>query len=673
LEEKITYGRGLTLRVWILTFIMAAIQITTTQLNHTMTNVWMFPSGILPLAPVLIIFFFHNILPSKWKFSREELTILIVISFLNANAFYLVGGYISPYGGIQLLPGQSPVSAAYIKSTSPYKDVFAAFIPDWMAPSSNLNVVINGGILDWGAWIPSIAFWSLLWITFILFGTFISFSLRKPFVIRDRLSFPMSMCTYPLLDYQIEKDGGKRVKILNFSRPEAKAFWIGGAIGAILGLTDILNYFLPAIPASWEYAGNHIDLTGVFQQYLPGAYGNTWLWWMDVPIYAFAPLEITLTCVISYIVILIIYPAFIVRLGVVSYVPGVEETADVQYGLVEGPFKFIYWRDYGLMFGIGLWVAWHYRKHFVNIFRNITAQTSEPMEDDISYRFIGLGMIILWILLLIFWTIAGVPPFVAFVGLILLVIYILANCRVCADTYIDDTQLGAVRGFLYDVGYATGLWGSAPYVNEAIFKTMYMSSMFSGISWSGFYPQMQSHIWKIGYETKTNTKDILKVIIVIAIFSVIFSIIFGLWWWSKCGGVTASPGWPAYSDRAADAELYTLTSGHTLTALERVWYALTGVIFVFVCFYLRGKFRWFIIHPAGVWTALASPMCHLWPPLIGFIYKLVILRVGGTRLWERVGIPFMLGFIALQTLGMFFVLAWYGFFSQALPAALSYL
>jgi len=673
MEKEVAFRKGLTPRTWVLVFITIVVQLVTTQLNHTMGNVWMYPGGLFPLTPALIIFFFHNILPGRWKLTKEELTIIVLVSFFNAQGFWMAGGYLSPYGGTAIMPGSGLISSAYIKSMSPYKESFAAFIPDWLAPSGNLDAVITGGALDWATWATPILFWSMIWIVYLLLGLMISFSLRRPFVETERLIFPLTVATYSLFDYQMEKEPGhKRVKMLDFGTAYAKAFWIGGSVGIIMGLTDVLNYFVPTIPASWEYAGNHVDLSGFFQQYAPGAWGNQWFWWIDFGVYAFVSLDILLTALIFNVLILMVYPALAVRLGWVSYVPGVENYSADQYGSVEGPFKFNYWITYGLMFGIGLWVAWNHRRHFINILQNAFGQATGPKEEDgVSYRFVGLGMSILWIVLLILWTAVGVPPVTAFVGLVLLVLYTLASSRVQAEMHIDDAQLYSVRGWLYDTGYATGSWGAAPVVSGELFKTMYVSSALTGISWSGLSPSLQLHGWKVGYETKTDPKEIMKALIVTAIVSIIFAHVFNLWWWSKAGGVTTSPGWTSYSDRAADSELYTLNTGHTLTAFERVWYAVTGTIFVFACFILRGRFPWFFINPVGVWTAVIGPCCHTWPMLGGLIYKYVIMKIGGTRLWQRVGVPAVVGFITTQTIGMFFFLAWIGFFQVSLPAAMA--
>jgi len=673
MEKEKPLAKGLYPRTWIIILLAITIQVITTQVQATMTNYWLFPSGLLPLAPTLLIFFFHNILPEKLRLRKQELALLIGVSFFNANAFYLLGGYISPYGGAQLLPGIGPAAAAFMKYASPYKESFGAFIPDWMAPSQNLNAIFEGVPIDWGAWTPSILFYFAVWMAFALFGLFLALSLRKPFIKTERLIFPIAAATYPLLDLQMEKEPGhKRVKILDFSTAYAKAFWIGGAVGLIIGASDVLNYFIPAIPPSSEFAGNHIDLTGLFQQYLPGAFGNTWLWWVDIPIYVLCPLDVTLTCIIFNIGILMIYPAIAVRLGWVSYVPGVEQ-GTAQYGNVEGPFKFNYWGTYGLMFGIGVWVAWNYREHFLNILRNAFGSATGPKEEDgVPYRFVGIGLIATWILMLIIWMAVGVPVAVSLTAVVLFVLFELANTKTRADAYIEHVQLPDARGWLYDVGYGTGSWGQAPVLDGALFKSMYFSSAsVINSTWTGHHSSYQIMIFKITDEANTDPKDVIKTMIVTSIFTFFVATLFGMWWWTRIGGINTNPGYDMWTEQASGAQTYTLNPGHTLTAMERVTYAISGIIVVFGCFFLRARFPWFFIHPVGIWTALLS-CCHLWPPVMGFIYKYTIMKIGGTRLWERVGIPGIIGFTVIQNLGMFFILAWIGFWTQALPAAMTY-
>lgn len=70
-----------------------------------------------------------------------------------------------------------------------------------------------------------------------------------------------------------------------------------------------------------------------------------------------------------------------------------------------------------------------------------------------------------------------------------------------------------------------------------------------------------------------------------------------------------------------------------------------GTVFVGVLIFLRMQFVWWPIEPIGV--ILAGSTVTGWfmfiPLIVAWAVKMIVLRVGGTRLYEKVVLPFSVG------------------------------
>lgn len=75
---------------------------------------------------------------------------------------------------------------------------------------------------------------------------------------------------------------------------------------------------------------------------------------------------------------------------------------------------------------------------------------------------------------------------------------------------------------------------------------------------------------------------------------------------------------------------------------------IVGMIIVGGLYYLHSRFVWFPLEPVG-WILGTSYMSMLWgiwfPFLIAWIIKTLVLRYGGTKVYENLGIPIAAGFI----------------------------
>ena len=113
-------------------------------------------------------------------------------------------------------------------------------------------------------------------------------------------------------------------------------------------------------------------------------------------------------------------------------------------------------------------------------------------------------------------------------------------------------------------------------------------------------------------------------------------------------------GWPSTftSQTAAaiagyDPQLFTKGTWAFGTSPARYQELIVGIIVAVAVTVLRFKFLWFPVDPIGlIIGAHANWTLMFWfTGLLAFVAKYVVLRIGGTKLYEEKGIPIALGLI----------------------------
>jgi len=92
-----------------------------------------------------------------------------------------------------------------------------------------------------------------------------------------------------------------------------------------------------------------------------------------------------------------------------------------------------------------------------------------------------------------------------------------------------------------------------------------------------------------------------------------------------------TPGMPVYQGQASEM---------------RVWPELTvGIIISAVVTILRFQFTWFPIHPIGLilGSTLGWGLAYWFAAIVGYIARVLVLRIGGPELYEKKGVPLAIG------------------------------
>ena len=661
MQEPLEYRRGLTLRVLAIIVVMVPVTFIFNMLLSGLTAWWVH-AGMLPPSVMYIILINELLgrLNPKLKLSRSELAVLL-------TAFFALGGYsYTMYGelkfGINIVSTYFNImSAVQALSVAPARTFWLDKYPPFWAPPPEVVELAWKGLkpgqyIDWGAWILSITFWTLYFITWSVWSYMLAFMLRKQMIEVEKLPFAMVLPTaYPIV-WSTEPQGSPH-NLFYFKSRLAKMFWAAFILGFIGTLPDLLVYFLPFIPPSTEWSTHTVNLNAFTRNILPGASFVGYIIIPRVAVFLLLPLDFLLSGVVAWFIMNVIYPWIGVATGILPYTPGVENNP-WNYGQSVGPIRAIYATNTGIILGIGLYTLYVAWPHIKTIFSSISGKTIE--EQGVSYRFVATTFIALTILFILLFTIAGAPLVIVLPLLLFYLIMEMGNIYTMGYyPYLNDPMHFTVP-FSYYTGLGLGLWGPGiPNPSPVAARTIGMSSCLN-IRYISYNGRLLCGGFKIGDMARTQARDILLTMIIVAVLS----------------GIVAIPGtiWLAHRYGAQNLSLsiggistwYVASPGPYPLDIF-LSHSVGGAAITLLLYYLRMRFPGLMINPAGMAFALFSPTWYGFPNmLVALVIKWLILKAGGTKIWEEQAVPAIIGFTCGY--GFTYVLIqWLAFFTKALP------
>jgi len=677
-ETEITEVRSvLSPKIWVWVGITIIFSFIINKWLMDLTEWWLYP-GWFPLPYMIYIILFNVILSrvsNKFRLSKQELVCIMAASHLAAGCIYLQTGRI--FWNIASTPTYSQYMPIYSMMMEPMATGWADAIPTFWTPKD--PAVLNGiwygsKVIDWGPWTVPIIYWMVFFLLWSYAGFLWGFFLRKPLVVEEKLPYPMFINAAYIANWLDPSPRG-RSQLFDFSITRIKIFWISFTIGLLLITTDVLSFLIPAIPPSAEWGARTINLNPIYQQILPGAYGtnNVGIGMIFMGGIAFlCSMETLATFVIFGFVVPVIYQALIVRLGIVPYTPGWEGGS--QYMWEYGPFRYTAFAVWGMIAGVGCWLIYSNRAHFMQIFKcALGKQTEGPTEEEgVSYRWVGRGAIAITLIWIAFFIATGIPPIVSLWIIGSWIIVMFGNVRLVGDLF-DTVCYGFWYGSVWDVGYATGSWGMYPSVEIANVRSQFITHALGdwGPRMSSFSMSYSHGLWKVAYETKTRAKDIMLVFLVSAVLAALIGHTWSIWWMHIMGGFTRLGPIGYYEWAVGWTQQFTIAAPvgiHGDTALR--WpYIVTGIVTVFAIQFLRMKFPWFFLNPVAIVVPLLFPWMWI-GYLVPFLAKFVVLRVGGAKLYNDVGVPIVVGGVVgygLAKVIVDFIVFW----TRAVPAGLA--
>jgi hypothetical protein len=162
--------------------------------------------------------------------------------------------------------------------------------------------------------------------------------------------------------------------------------------------------------------------------------------------------------------------------------------------------------------------------------------------------------------------------------------------------------------------------------------------------------------YRVGLDMGVHPRDITRLILTTGIISAIIGFPTAVWFDYLVGTNNTPMGlydawWIWVHPNAATVE--------NQPAADPLWpYLLAGILLSAVLSVLNFRYVWWPLDPAGVAVGLSGGgSAWIFPALIAWIVKSIVMRIGGTRLNDRVLVPIMVGLLVgywfLMFLGAF--------------------
>jgi hypothetical protein len=616
--EKSPVYQSVTFRAIVVGIICAAfLAIATPVSDLLIQGTWIaachLPIGVVFVFVILVVAV--NVLLKKLgvSFSTQELIVIYCMMLIPAGIPSLgLSAYLIPILA-------SP--AYYATPENEWETLFFQYIPDWISPTDQKATRyfyegLPGGLsIPWEIWVKPLALWSVFALSMYLVMICLCVILRKQWVDRERLIFPLVQ-----LPLDILKDDTKSSLIKPFFRN--KLMWFGFFIPTIIHGINGLHFHIPAVP----------QITLFFDL---GVYFTSRPWDIIKPLWAIVHFS-----VIGFVYLLPTQLSFSLWFfyfffhaqSVVGRALGKPVTNVTGYA-TKG---FAAYQMAGALIALVALAMWRMRSHLYDILRKFIGKGGDVDDSDevISYRTAVIG-IFMGTLVMCLWSVyAGISLSIILPVLIIFYITMIAMTRVVSEggLLFIQTPFRPLDLIIPVTGSTVITPGSHTILayQEMIFMFDIRSSLMPS-AMDSLKLADEGSVVMSGGRAKLGIA-VFSSIIVTMVLSYISILIIGY----RYGGANLSQwffvGGPQVPFRRLSDMLFHPRSPD-ITWLS---FMVLGAVFMIFLTIMRAQVFWWPFHPLGYAMGPSWPMIQIWfSILIGWFLKFIILKYGGIRLYMK--------------------------------------
>ncbi|MFP4056489.1 MAG: DUF6785 family protein [Candidatus Brocadiia bacterium] len=560
-------------------------------------------------------------------FVRDELIVIFAMT--------LIGSVFPTLSMVGFIPSMLATPYYFATPENQWTAYLLPHLPKWAFPPNAGGIMEwffqgmpEGEAIPWAAWALPLAWWVLLVAgvaTAALCGTVL---LRKQWVERERLAFPLAQVPLEMM-----RPGRGRVPAFMTSR----LFWAGLGIPVFAACWHSISFFRPAFPTLPIFHGAQ-----TYIRFAPGFPGLSTKVNLFVMGFAFlTPLDVLFSVWFFHVLA-------IVQIGVQNRMGWSIGSGDMWHGL--SPITA--WQGQGafLVFvGLSLWMA---RGHLWDVVRKAWNPRCEvdDSEEPMSYRTAVVGLLVgatfvaCWLMRLGMGWLTVLVFGVGFVAVYVGIGKIVAQCG-----------LPYVRGPIPPQSFVSRALGS-----EMIGPTGLIAIAATFAIWCDNKPVLATstmHTHRLASEMKSRPRILgpAAVLAMVVCFSVALYLTITICY--NKGGVTTGCWEIRGGNIAFFGEYVRKMRNPEGTHWPRMWCLGIGAGVMSVLCVLKYRFVWWPLHPigfpiAGGW-AIASCAFTIF---LTWLIKALMLRVGGIMLFRRAR-PFFLGLLLgyVLSIGLFFL------------------
>jgi len=555
---------------------------------------------------------FNSRLPSWLRLSRAE--ILLVYVILCFAVAMCSGGAIRFF-----LP--SLMVAPYFASPENGLARIAACFPSWYAPhgAEVIRQYFEGsetGGVPWAAWWPLLG-WTVVFLAFFGGTLCLCVLLRRSWMEDERLSFP-------LVSIPEQLAGAVKQTVARPPFMRDPLMWTGFALVAVHNGLNMLKSLNPTVPALPQVISLQPFLT---EGPLRG------IWWLAVRIEPMVlglgylmPNDTLLTACVFFLFILVQWIGF----NMIGYnKPGVP------YNLEQTSGAYV---------GIALTLLWLGRRRWRESLQAAFSRSAAP--DRQAERWAWWGLVGCTLIVFAWYRAAGMSTATWLVFFGLVGAFMLAFLRIRAESGLPSMWCHPLNQAIY---LPLRFVGTAPFAPGGDFRNLAILSSCSFYT-RGYFPYLSSYQLE-GLKLARDSNIRLRSLVAGLMFAVALGSAVGFWlhlsaYYHFGGNVleggTTEGGYriQLYLKQYTDLDAWQKTP---LTPdRNRAAAAVFGLLVAVVTVALRYQFLRFPLNPAGIGIGYVRAT-QSWAMLtLVYVIKLVILKVGGIKLYQRV-LPLFLG------------------------------
>jgi len=574
---------------------------------------------IVAVFPFFVVVVVVNVvlkaLRRRWALRPAELVVIFAMALVSAGTpLFLVGFLLSLMA--------SPYYLATPENR--WVELLHPHLPHWLFPSDDANAmrwfyegVSPGAATPRGAWVVPMAWWALLVVAFYFVCLCIVVMLRRQWVERERLVYPLLAVPHALIE---DSDDGRLMPKLLRNR----VFWWGFSVPMGIIAWNVISYFEPGFP--------RIPMHGTWVSFGRGFPGlNLILVFPTLGLAYFANSEVIFSVWFFYL-LGVLQEGIYNRIGF-----SIGRSTVFCWGMAATG-----WQSFGAFVVMVLGALWMARRHLWEV--AATALGRRKLDDSneiLSYRaavfgFLGgTAFLVGWL-----WR-SGMSVALALGFVATVYVIYLGLARIVAQT---------------GVSYVTPPLVAQPFLFFGLGSASLAPRELVGLSCAyGWHGDVQTTFMvgatqdaKLADRFRVKGRSLLPALGASVVVGLVVSIVFIL----SMAYSRGSSNFGSWTFRPADGmgdRCFGMAVRQISEPKGPDWGRLGcfggGATAMTLLMLLKYRFAWWPLHPVGlavasVWTIRRSAFSIF----LAWAAKTVILRVGGVRLYHKAA-PFFLGLI----------------------------
>jgi hypothetical protein len=586
---------------------------------------------ILPFIMIILSYPFRKLL----KITQAHLTYLYamgtIICFSNLGG--VEGAYLFPVG----------ISRTILHTP---EEVLAVMEPWWwVPPADEVKAMLAGGTpINWSAWIGPIFFWASLNYSLFILTSGISLVFRRRWIDVEKIPFPQTLAAYEI------------VRTVTDRAPNRTPFIIGLLIGLVYEIPVFLQALFPWFPDIYGWRavcpGGTWCPNPSTLPLMESIVGITTMTKDPVAfaIFFLAPLSVSFGVWFWTLVMWIVeqaaytmgYYTGITTQGGFCRLFGYGGTASFMWG---PPFYWAYMSCIGGAIAIAVTILYNsisYLRETIKLAFTSRSSSLEEKGEATSYRF-AYTLLIAGIILVVLWHMMAGIDFLSAFSILVFTVIIGGVAGFYTYAHTGFIAINNLRGAHSWFPILVRWGGSLPDMNSKnIIMADFMTQNFTNGSNLMNFPIAQMVPFKMASLTGASVRNTFKVMVATVIISTPLIMITKIWISHLYGTPVIQGGACSIRDACSG---FAWIGNLSLS----VSYGAIGFLIAFILMILHARFIWFPLEPLGfvIATSVGGGWWGVWNAFLGaWIVKTIVLRVGGSKLYENYGVPVVGGILA---------------------------